>query len=83
MIVCGAAPTLHPLLCTIESVASTIKKRLLLGLGREIESDPPNQVEALTIGRIRVRVGGAGMSKKSLTKSENESEIQSSTWTSC
>jgi hypothetical protein len=82
MIVCGTVPTLHPLLSTIESVASTIKKRLLLGLGRDVESDPPNQVEALTIGRIRVRAGGAGVSKKTLTKSENESEIQLSTWTS-
>jgi hypothetical protein len=78
MIVCGTLPTLHPLLFTIESVASTIKKRVLLRLGRD-ENDPPNQVEALTIGRTRVRARGAGMSNKTLTKSENESEIQVNT----
>jgi hypothetical protein len=58
MIECGTVPTLHSLLCTIESVASAIKKR------------------------VWVRAERDGTSKKILTKSKNESEIQLSTWTS-
>lgn len=72
IIVCGTVPTLHPLLCTIQLVASAIKKRILSKLGREGD-DSPNEVQVLTIGRARVR---AGKSSLVLTKDQNESEIQ-------
>jgi hypothetical protein len=64
------------------SYGFTLRFTLVSRLGLVVENDPPSQVEALTIGRLRIRAGRAGVLKKTLTKSGNESEIQLNTWTS-